>query len=94
MLGRAPAAHPYNPSYSGGSDQGSKFEASSGKEFERPYHKIGLVEWLKVTAPLSSSPRTAKKRKFLSKVFKSHHVMCYVVAAPVCYYFHEKVCGP
>jgi hypothetical protein len=41
-------------------------EASPGKYFARPYlekpfTKIGLVEWLKVKA-LSSSPSTAKKQ--------------------------------
>jgi hypothetical protein len=44
-----------------------RFEASLGKEFERPYlnkpfTKIGLVEWLKVKA-LSSRPSTEKKIK-------------------------------
>jgi hypothetical protein len=43
------------------------FEASQGKQFlrpylEKPFTKIGLVEWLKVKA-LSSSTSTAKKKK-------------------------------
>jgi hypothetical protein len=52
-------AHPYNPSYSHlcshlrGRVGGSQFEASLGKQFTRlylkkPYHKKGLVEWLKL----------------------------------------------
>jgi hypothetical protein len=45
---------------------GSWFEASQGKYsvrpyLEKPFTKIGLVEWLKVKA-LSSSPSTAKKQ--------------------------------
>jgi hypothetical protein len=45
----------------------SRFKASPGKKFSRPYlekpfTKIGLVEWLKVKA-LSSSSRTAKKKR-------------------------------
>jgi hypothetical protein len=44
-----------------------RFEARPGKQFkrpnlEKPFTKIGLVEWLKVTA-LSSSPSTKKKKK-------------------------------
>jgi hypothetical protein len=46
------------------------FEASQGKQFERPYlkkkkknHKNGLVEWLKVLA-LNSNPSTGKKNSF------------------------------
>jgi hypothetical protein len=44
-----------------------RFEASLGKQFvkpylEKPYHKKGLVEWLKVKA-LSSCPSTTKTKK-------------------------------
>jgi hypothetical protein len=60
-------AHAYNPSYSGGRDQedhGSKpawANSSARSYFEKPFTKIGLVEWLKVKALRSSS--TAKKKK-------------------------------
>jgi hypothetical protein len=61
-------AHAYNRSYSGGRDQedGLWFEASPGKYFtrvclEKPFIKIGLVEWLKVKT-LSSSSITGKKK--------------------------------
>jgi hypothetical protein len=55
---QVPLVHTCNPSFSGR----SRFKASWGKQFERPYlekpfTKIGLVEWLKVKA-LSSSPST------------------------------------
>jgi hypothetical protein len=36
--------------------------SSAKPHLEKPFTKIGLVEWLKVKA-LSSSPRTAKKEK-------------------------------
>jgi hypothetical protein len=61
-------AHAYYPSYSGGRDQednGSKpvwASSSMGPYLEKPFTKVGLVEWLKVKA-LSSSPSTAKKKK-------------------------------
>jgi hypothetical protein len=60
-------AHSCNPSYSGGRDQenhGSKpAQANSSMRpyVEKPFTKIGLVEWLKVTA-LSSNPSTKKKK--------------------------------
>jgi hypothetical protein len=46
--------------------RGLRFEASPGKMFkrhylEKPFTKIGLLEWLKVKA-LSSSPSTAKNK--------------------------------
>jgi hypothetical protein len=51
LSSRPQVERPCNPSYSGG----SRFEASLGKEFEKPYlekthhnKKKGLVEWLKV----------------------------------------------
>jgi hypothetical protein len=53
-LGRAPMAHTYNSSYSGGKRSGGLwFKASPDKQFARPHleknhHKEGLVEWLKV----------------------------------------------
>jgi hypothetical protein len=52
--GQALAAHACNPSYSGVKRSGgSRFKASLGKMFMRPYlkkkhHKKGLVEELKV----------------------------------------------
>jgi hypothetical protein len=52
--------HTYNPSYSGVQRLGgSWFKASPGKKFkrpflEKPFTKIGLVEWLKVKAPCSN----------------------------------------
>jgi hypothetical protein len=61
-------AHAYNPSNKGGRDRritvGGQprqiiHETLSQK---KKNHKKGLVEWLKVWA-LSSSPRTAKKKK-------------------------------
>jgi hypothetical protein len=58
-------AHACNPNYSGGRDQeyqGSKparANSSARLYLEKPFTKIGLVEWLKVKA-LSSSPSTAK----------------------------------
>jgi hypothetical protein len=66
-LSWALVGHVYNPSYSGGKDQkfrGSKpaWANSSARPYlEKPFAKIGLVQWLKVKA-LSSSPSTAKKR--------------------------------
>jgi hypothetical protein len=57
-------AHAYYPSYSGGRDQednGSKpvwASSSMGPYLEKPFTKVGLVEWLKVKA-LSSSPSTS-----------------------------------
>jgi hypothetical protein len=61
-------AHTNNHSYSGGRDQedcGSKpAQANSSMRpyLEKPFTKIGLVEWCKVKA-LSSSPSTTKKKK-------------------------------
>jgi hypothetical protein len=62
-----PVAHTCNPGYSEAEIRGSQFEASPAKEFlrpylEKPFTKIGLVEWLKIES-LSSHPRTAKKKK-------------------------------
>jgi hypothetical protein len=59
-------AHACNSSYSGGRDQenhGSKpvlANSSVRPYLEKPFRKIGLVEWLKVKA-LSSNPSTAKQ---------------------------------
>jgi hypothetical protein len=39
-----------------------QFEARLGKQFTRPFTKIGLVEWLKGKT-LSSSPSTEKKKE-------------------------------
>jgi hypothetical protein len=57
-----------NPSYSGDRDEEdgdlkpSWANSFARPYFEKPFTKIGLVEWLKVKA-LSSSPSTAKKKK-------------------------------
>jgi hypothetical protein len=60
-------AHTCNPSYLGG----LQFQASPGTRpyLEKPFTKIGLVEWLKVKA-LSSSPSSEKKKsnKILRKM--------------------------
>jgi hypothetical protein len=61
-------AHFCNPRYS--EDRNQKQQslkpawANSSKRpcLEKPFTKIGLVEWLKVKA-LSSSPSTAKKKR-------------------------------
>jgi hypothetical protein len=64
--------HACNPSYSGGRDQEdrglkpARANRSVRPYLEKPFTKIGLVEWLKVLA-LSSNPSTAKKRKKLLK---------------------------
>jgi hypothetical protein len=59
-------AYACNPSYSGGRDQedhGLKpiWANSSHDHLEKPFTKIGLVEWIKVKA-LSSSSSTAKSK--------------------------------
>jgi hypothetical protein len=66
---RAPEAPACNPSYSGSRDQEDhSLKPAQSKWFTRPYlkkpitKKIGLVEWLKVKA-LISSPTTRKKNK-------------------------------
>jgi hypothetical protein len=59
-------AHVCNPSYSGGRNQEDRSSkptqanSSTRPYLEKPFTKIGLVEWLKVKA-LSSSPSTTKK---------------------------------
>jgi hypothetical protein len=61
-------AHIYNPSYSGGRDQEVHVLKPAGANsslrpyLEKPFIKIGLMEWLKMKA-MSSSPSTAKKKK-------------------------------
>jgi hypothetical protein len=68
MGGQAPVVHAYNPSYSGGRDQEdhslkpAQANSSMRPYFEKPFTKIGPVEWLKVKA-LSSNPSTEKKKK-------------------------------
>jgi hypothetical protein len=67
-----PVPHACNRCYSGDRDQkdcGSKpAQAKSSRDpveigfYEKPFTKIGLVEWLKVKA-LSSSPSTAKTKQ-------------------------------
>jgi hypothetical protein len=66
--GQVPVTHTCNPSYSGGRDQDncglkpSQANSSMRPYLEKPFTKIGLVEWLKVKA-MSSSPSTTKKKK-------------------------------
>jgi hypothetical protein len=63
----------YNRSYSGGRDQEdcssktARANSSVRPYLEKPFTKIGLVEWLKVKA-LSSTPSTAKKKKKKKKI--------------------------
>jgi hypothetical protein len=57
--------HTCNPSYSRGRDHedlSSNSTSSMTPYLEKPFTKMGLVEWLKVKA-LSSHPRTEKKKK-------------------------------
>jgi hypothetical protein len=67
-LSQAPVAHACNPNYSESRDQedcSSKLaqaDSSVRPYLEKPFTKIGLVEWLKVKA-LSSSPCTAKNKE-------------------------------
>jgi hypothetical protein len=67
-------AHICSPSYSGGRDEedrGSKpiqANSSASPYLEKPFTKIGLMEWLRVKA-LSSSPSTAKK-KYKKNIFQ------------------------
>jgi hypothetical protein len=59
-------AHFCNPSYSRGRDQedhglkSAQVNSSLRPYLEKPFTKIGLVEWLKVKV-LSSDPSTANK---------------------------------
>jgi hypothetical protein len=61
-----PVAHVCNPNYSGGRDleesssMPPQANSSMRPYLEKPFTKIGLVEWLKVKT-LSLSPSTAKK---------------------------------
>jgi hypothetical protein len=48
------------------------FKTSLGKQFLRPHHTKGLVEWLKVET-LNSNPNTAKKKKETKKL-KSKYI--------------------
>jgi hypothetical protein len=72
-MSRVLVAHTCNPSYSGGRDQedhGSKpawTNSSRDPSLKKPYHKKGLVEWLKVKT-LSSNPNTAKKKKKIEEM--------------------------
>jgi hypothetical protein len=67
---QALVAHACNPSYSGGRDQEEcslkpAWANSSVRPYlEKPFTKIGLVEWLKVKA-LSSNPVHKTKRQIL-----------------------------
>jgi hypothetical protein len=66
-LARCPVGYTCNPGYSGGrvqEDRGSKparANSSTRPYLEKPFTKIGLVEWLKLKA-LSSSPSSTQKR--------------------------------
>jgi hypothetical protein len=68
VTSQALVAHACNPSYSGGRDREdcglkpAQANSSARPYLEKPFTKIGLVEWLKVKA-LSSSPSTTKKKK-------------------------------
>jgi hypothetical protein len=61
-------AHTYNPSYSGGRDledcglRTAQANSSLRPYLEKPFIKIGLLEWFKVKA-LSSSLSTEKNKK-------------------------------
>jgi hypothetical protein len=76
IVTQALVAQACNPSYSGGRDQedcGSKpawANSSVRPFFEKPFTKIGLVDWLKVKA-LSSSPST-KKRNLVVRCSDTH----------------------
>jgi hypothetical protein len=70
-------AHTCNPIYSGGRDQEDlrskpdQANSSVRPYLEKPFIKIGLVEWLKVKA-LSSSPSIIKReREIASKPLES-----------------------
>jgi hypothetical protein len=73
-------SHACNSSYSGGRDQEdpglkpAQANSSTRPCLEKPFTKIGLVEWLKVKA-LSSSPRTEKNRlySYLGSMRDSEH---------------------
>jgi hypothetical protein len=58
---QVPVAQACNPSYSGGRDQEDRGSKPAWPYLEKPLHKKGLVEWLKVKA-LSSSPSIAKNK--------------------------------
>jgi hypothetical protein len=61
-------AHTCNPNYSGGRDQGDHYwklaqaNSSTRPYLEKPFTKIGLIEWLKMK-DLNLSPSTAKINK-------------------------------
>jgi hypothetical protein len=66
-------AHACNPSYSGGRDQedhGSKpagANSSTRPYLEKPTTKIGLVEWLKVKAPVLQKKKKIREGKHKGK---------------------------
>jgi hypothetical protein len=66
---RGPVAHAYNPSYPGGRDQedhsSKPVQANSSWRpyLEKPFTKIGLMEWLQGKALSSSSSTTKKEEK-------------------------------
>jgi hypothetical protein len=62
-----PVAHTCNLSYSGGRDQPDKANSSRRPYLEKPFTKIGLVEWLKVKT-LSSTlvPQKEEISTFIS----------------------------
>jgi hypothetical protein len=69
-LSQALVAHTCNPHYLGDRDQEdhglkSAWANSSKRSYlEKPFTKIGLVEWLKVKTLSSSSTAKKKKKKF------------------------------
>jgi hypothetical protein len=75
-------SHACNPSYSGDIDQkdpGSKptqANSSARPYLEKPFTKIGLVEWLKVKA-LSSNPSTHPFPKKGNRVVVVQKFRCY-----------------
>jgi hypothetical protein len=93
MISQAPVPHACNPSHSGGRGQenrGSKpARANSYRRpyLEKPFPKIGLVEWLKVKA-LSSSPSTSKIYIYINKYTHTHtHIYIYNICHRHLVYF-------
>jgi hypothetical protein len=65
-----------NPSYSRGRDKESRFKASLGKKLmrlhlEKPFTKIGLVEWLQGEGP-EFKPQYWRKKKQKKKPLQYH----------------------
>jgi hypothetical protein len=68
-----PVAHTCNPRYSGGRDQEdcslkpSQANSSARPHLEKPFTKIGLVEWFKVKTLSSSTSTEGKKEEKINK---------------------------